>query len=516
MSDHTERRPGGAENGPRGRLRRRRLALHWQILIGLVLGVAVGVAINQFWTGETWSALGVNDPGAFLAGGELASRAAGEGGPNADAGFVAESARFVRNGVSFVGSVFMNGLRFIAVPIVLFSLVVGVSSLNDTTKLGRIGGKTIAIYLVTTALAITIGLVLANAIGPGRGFDDAMRDTLASAQQGAADTKIAGAHVQTGRSTWDVVLDIVPTNPFGAMAEGNTLQVVIVALLVGIALTMLPREKAQPVIRFFDGMTEVVIKIVEIILRLAPVAVFALIVVVVADLGVDVLRALAVYCLTVVLGLAIMVFGVYPLLLGVFARVGYGRFFGAISPAQLLAFSSSSSGATLPVTMECCEKRLGVKEEVTSFVVPIGATINMDGTALYQGVAAVFIAQLFGMDLGLGQQLQIVFTATLASIGTAAVPGVGIVMLVIVLEAVGMPPEVMAGGIAVIFGVDRILDMCRTTCNVTGDCMVAAVVASGEGQLLSAEEARLLMEAEENGPIDEYTKADEARDEAMG
>lgn len=254
------------------------------------------------------------------------------------------------------------------------------------------------------------------------------------------------------------------------------------------------------------------IKIIEIILLIAPYAVFALIVVVVSDLGVGLLLSLLAYSGVVVAGLAFMVFGVYPAILRTFTPVGYRRFFRAISPAQLLAFSSSSSGATLPVTMECCDERLGVREEIGSFVLPIGATINMDGTALYQGVAAVFIAQLYGMDLTLGDQLQIVLTATLASIGTAAVPGVGIVMLVIVLDAVSIPLD----GIAVILGVDRILDMCRTTCNVTGDCMTAAVVAHSEGALRDEAEVQArLAEARARG-LDEFTKEDEERRAAAG
>lgn len=485
-----------------------KMALHWKILIGLVLGVVVGLGINLLWTDATWSSMGVDEVKPFL---ENQSRAvvlpegiesvlaidpenenfAGRSvysvtesqikkygletrTVNADANTLAKAARFVRNANTFVGDLFMRGLRFIAVPIVLFSLIVGVSSLKDMSKLGRIGGKTIGIYLLTTALAITVGLVLANVVGPGNGFPGELREQLAASGAGDASAKIANA--ENRPTTWDTLLDIVPANPFHALAETSMLQVVFAAVAVGVGLTFLPKEKADPVIKFADAMTDVVIMIVHGVLAIAPYAVFALIVKVLADLGFDVLKSLIAYVMTTVSGLAIMVFIVYPALLKLFTPIRYGRFFKAISPAQLLAFSSSSSGATLPVTMECCEERLGLSEEVSSFVVPIGATINMDGTALYQGVAAVFIAQMYGLDLTVGDQLQIVLTATLASIGTAAVPGVGIVMLVIVLQTVGIPLE----GIAVILGVDRILDMCRTTCNVTGDCMVAAVVAAGE------------------------------------
>lgn len=482
------------------------LALHWRILIGLGLGVVVGLIVNAVWTDQTWASMGVNDAPSFLRGKSPA-------GVNDDANFAADAAGFVRNLMEFVGDLFMRGLRFIAVPIVLFSLAAGVASLNDTAKLGRVGGKTIGIYLLTTAVAISIGLLLANAIGPGRGFPDDLRETIAAQEAGNAAGKIASAESQRERSTWEIVLDIVPNNPFDAMASGNTLQVVVVGLLVGVALTLMPQEKAKPLIAFFEGMTEVVIKIVHMVLLIAPFAVFALIVVVLADLGFEVLKSLAKYAFVVVLGLSIMVFGVYPGVLRVFTPVGFRRFFRAISPAQLLAFSSSSSGATLPVTMECCEERLGVRERIGSFVLPIGATINMDGTALYQGVAAVFIAQAFGVPLTFGDQITIVLTATLASIGTAAVPGVGIVMLIIVLQAVNMPAEAMTTGIAVILGVDRILDMCRTACNVTGDCMVAAVVASTEGELLTEAQVEARYG---RAPLDEFTKEDEAREDALG
>jgi len=457
------------------------LALHWQILIGLAAGVLVGLLVNALWTDQTWTGLGVDDPASFLAGGVEAAASQQEGAPNAEAGFAADAARFIRNANAFVGDLFMRGLRFIAVPIVLFSLIVGASSLNDTAKLGRIGGKTIAIYLVTTAVAITVGLVFANIIGPGRGFDEALRDTLAAGGTVDAETRVLNA--ENRPTPWETLLNVVPTNPFAALAETLMLQVVFASLLIGVALTRIKQSKAEAVIRVCDAMTDVIIQIVHWVLKLAPYAVFALIVGVVADLGISVLAQLIKYGLTVVAGLAVMIFVVYPLALRVFTKVRYGRFFWAISPAQLLAFSSSSSGATLPVTMEVLEQRLKVKDEIVSFVAPLGATINMDGTALYQGVAAVFIAQLFGLDLTLGQQITIVLTATLASIGTAAVPGAGIIMLIIVLQSLDMPDEIVAGGIAIILGVDRILDMCRTACNVTGDCMVTAVVASGENAI---------------------------------
>ena len=473
-----------------------KIALHWRILIGLALGIVAGLIINTTWTQDTWVALGVNNPKLMIDGGKAGTDSLKPGGTNEYADLTARIAVFARQANEFIGQLFMRGLKFIAVPIVLFSLAAGVASLNDTRKLGRIGGKAIGIYLCTTALAITIGLLAANIAKPGKSFPEEKRLQLETQYQADANTKVEKAEAERSKSAWKVILEIFPENPFESMAKGNTLQVVVVGLLVGFAITLLPQKETGPLLLFFEGMTSVTIKIVEAILKIAPIAVFSLIVVQIADLGIDVLMSLVVYCLTVVGGLAIMMFLVYPFILRILTPVRYVRFFKAISPAQLLAFSSSSSGATMPVTMDCVENRLGVSEDVTSFIIPVGATINMDGTALYQGVAAVFIAQLFNIDLSIMEQLTIVLTATLASIGTAAVPGVGIVMLVIVLESVGLPIE----GIAVILGVDRILDMCRTSVNVTGDCMVAAVVAHSEHELLTPEQVL----AASNHPLDEH------------
>ncbi len=478
--------------------RRKKLGLHWQIIIGLVLGIVVGLIVNVAWTSNTWASMGVDNPAAFLAGD--AAAVLEDGSPaNADPSVVARTVRFVRNSVDFLGDLFMRCLRFIAVPIVLFSLIVGVSSLNNIAKLSRIGGKTIGIYLVTTAVAISFGLLLANIVRPGNFVPQETRDQLLLTYQAEAEEDQQTAARGQAQSGWERLVNLVPSNPFGAIAGGNMLQIVVLSLAIGIGLTLVPTARSGPVIAFCEGMTDAIIKLVEILMRTAPVAVFALIVIVVADLGLDVLGALLVYSLCVVGGLALMAVVVYPLVLKLFTGVGPGRFYKAIAPAQLLAFSSASSSATLPVTMECVEKRLGVKEEVSSFVLPLGATINMDGTALYQGVAAVFIAQLYSMNLGLGDQLAIVGTATLASIGTAGVPGAGVVMLVIVLQSVGVPLE----GIAAILGVDRLLDMCRTTCNVTGDAMVATVVAGTEGELSSAEEVERRLAEEEARGFDE-------------
>lgn len=462
-----------------------KLALHWKILIGLVLGVVVGLAINTMWDAGTWNSMGIDDPASWVHGEDTQ-------GVNENPSLIAHAALFLRHLNSFVGDLFMRGLRFIAVPIVIFSLIVGASSLNDLSKLSRIGGKTIGIYLVTTAISISVGLLFANIAKPGSFVSEETRDGFVAQFGDQASAKIDQAQAP---NVWDTVLNIVPTNPFNAIAQGNMLQIVFASLLVGIALTLIKREKAKSVIDFFDAMTDVIIKVVEIVLMIAPYAVFALIVDQIAELGLEILGSLAVYCMVVVAGLLTMMFVIYPIGFKLIGGLSFSRFFKAISPAQLLAFSSASSSATLPVTMECCEQRLGIKEEVSAFVLPIGATINMDGTALYQGVAAVFIAQLYGMDLSLSQQITIVLTATLASIGTAGVPGVGMIMLVIVLESVGIPLE----GIAVILGVDRILDMCRTSCNVTGDCMVCAVVASSESAIETPEQIQERM----SQPLDE-------------
>ncbi|MEO1277455.1 MAG: dicarboxylate/amino acid:cation symporter [Planctomycetota bacterium] len=537
--------------------RRKKLGLHWQIIIGLVLGIVVGLIVNVAWTPSTWSAVGVDHPSAFLdpdkddreaamvpvtglgsesleaipdqdvirARAEVADRPdLAEVPPlaltseqaealgfdmkpaNEDANIIARATRLMRFSVDFLGDLFMRCLRFIAVPIVLFSLIVGVSSLNNIAKLSRIGGKTIGIYLVTTAVAISFGLLLANIVRPGNFVPQETRDQLLLTYQAEAEEDQQTAARGQAQSGWERLVNLVPSNPFNAIANGNMLQVVVLSLAIGIGITLIPTARSGPVIAFCEGMTDAIIKLVEILMRTAPVAVFALIVIVVADLGLDVLGALLVYSLCVVGGLALMAVVVYPLVLKLFTGVGPGRFYKAIAPAQLLAFSSASSSATLPVTMECVEKRLGVKEEVSSFVLPLGATINMDGTALYQGVAAVFIAQLYSMNLGLGDQLAIVGTATLASIGTAGVPGAGVVMLVIVLQSVGVPLE----GIAAILGVDRLLDMCRTTCNVTGDAMVATVVAGTEGELSSAEEVERQLAEEEARGFDESPPSTQA------
>jgi len=377
-----------------------------------------------------------------------------------------------------VGTLFIRLLMFVAIPLVVSSLIVGASSLGDLRKVGRIGAKTIALYMATTTVAITIGLVLVNVIEPGRQLSVDSRGHLMAEFQGTVEERI---REEASLDLVDTILEIVPTNPLEAMAEGNMLQIVFFALLVGVSLTVIAPEKAGHVIGFFDGLSDVMIRIVGMIMHIAPYGVFALIAATVAEFGFDILGTLGWYAATLLLGFSLHLFGTIALLVRVLGGLNPLRFFRSLRQVMLIAFSSSSSAATLPVTMETCERRLGISKRITSFVLPLGATINMDGTSMYQAVAAVFIAQVYGLDLALPQQVTILLTAVLASIGTAPVPGVGIVMLIIVLRSVGIPEE----GIALILGIDRILDMCRTVVNVSGDAAVTTVIARQEGEFTS-------------------------------
>lgn len=420
--------------------------LHWQIIIGLILGLVYGVV-------------------AAAAGWQ----------------------EFTNDWIAPTGTIFLNLLKLIAVPLILASLIVGVTSLSDTSKLSRIGGKTIALYITTTVFALVVGLTLVNVLEPGAFVPDDMREKLEQTYQSDVEEQQMVAQEAQERGPLQPLVDMVPENFFNSASDnGNMLQVVFVAILLGIGLLQIPKEKAQPLISFFESLNALIIRVVELIMLTAPIGVFGLLADAITSIAGDdpsqileLLGALGYYCATVTIGLAIMVFVVYPIFLVLFTDKSVIEFFQGIAPAQLVAFSTSSSGATLPVTMEVAEKNLGVSEEVSSFVLPLGATINMDGTALYQAVAAVFIAQVLGMDLTLVQQANIVFIAVLASIGTAAVPSAGIVMLVVILESVGVP----SGGIALILGVDRPLDMLRTTNNITGDTMVASVIAASENAL---------------------------------
>jgi Na+/H+-dicarboxylate symporter len=378
-----------------------------------------------------------------------------------------------------LGTIFVNLLKLLAVPLVLVSLVDGVTGLRDLRKLSSMGGRTLLIFLCTTVLAVTLGLVLVNIVRPGDYLSTERREDLKARFSTQTDQGFNNAQAFKERGPLSPIVDMVPDNLFHALSNNTSmLQVVFFALFMGVAIMSLPSDQTQSVRDLFGQLNRIVLLMVDYVMAFAPIGVFALIASLIADLAgndpakaLELLGALSVYALTVVLGLALMLLVVYATLVRVFGGLSPRRFFRVMSPAQLLAFSTSSSNATLPVNLECAEK-LGVREEVRTFVLPLGATVNMDGTSLYQAVATVFIAQAFGTDLTWAQQLTIVLTATLASIGSAGVPGAGMVMLVIVLQSVGLE----SAGIALVVAVDRILDMMRTVVNVTGDAMTAVLV----------------------------------------
>ena len=421
------------------------LALHWKILIGMLSGVTFGFIMLEV------------------------------GG-----------ADFVASWVKPIGTIFVKLLKLIAVPLILASLIKGISDLKDISKFASIGLKTIVIYVLTTVIAISIGLILVNTFNPGDGVSQETISKLTETYAGNSGVqgKIAEASRQQAGGPLDFLVDMVPDNAFSALSNNKLmLQVIFLAMFLGISLLLVGEKSAKPLKDFFDSLNDVVLKMVDLIMLTAPFAVFALLANVVVSSGdPELLYALLFYSGVVVSGLLLMVC-FYLTLVTVITKRNPFWFLKQISPAQLLAFSTSSSAATLPVTMERVEEHLGVDKEVSSFVLPVGATINMDGTSLYQAVAAVFIAQALDFDLTFANQLMIVLTALLASIGSAAVPGAGMVMLVIVLESVGFPADKLAIGLALIFAVDRPLDMCRTMVNVTGDATVSMIVAKLEGKL---------------------------------
>ena len=418
----------------------KKLALHWQILLGMAAGVIFALLMTNF----SWGA------------------------------------EFISDWIKPFGNIFINALKLIAVPLILASLIKGISDLKDISKLSQMGTRTILIYICTTVVAVSIGLGVVNLIRPGSAISEETRTELITNYEGDANTRIADAQRQKEAGPLQALEDIVPSNIFAAAGDNaNMLQVIFFAIFFGLGLILIPEQTARPVKAFFDGFNEVILKLIDLIMLTAPYGVFALLAALVVESpSADLFAALAMYGITVIIGLLLMI-GVYILLVWIFTGRTPSFFINGIAPAQLLGFSTSSSAATLPVTMERTEEHLGVHEEVTSFVLPIGATINMDGTSLYQAVAAVFIAQAFGMDLSFGAQLGIIATATLASIGSAAVPGAGMVMLVIVLAQAGIPEA----GLALIFAVDRPLDMCRTTVNITGDAAVSMMVAKSVDKL---------------------------------
>ena len=378
-----------------------------------------------------------------------------------------------------VGQLFMRLIKMVVVPLVFASLLVGVAGLGDIRKLGRLGGRTLGLYLGTTAVAVSLGLACAYVIQPGEFIAPADRAVLLAQFGSAAGDRMAAAAVSP--STVDTLLDVVPTNPVDSLTSGNMLQIIFFAIVLGVAITALGTEEGALVVSLFEKLQNAMIVIIGWVMRLAPYGVAALVAEVTGTSGVSVLTALLVYAATVILGLTLHAGLVYGGLVRMLGRIPWGAFMRAARPAQLIAFSTSSSSATLPVSLECAEKRIGVSNGVASFVLPLGSTVNMDGTALYQGVAAIFIAQVFQTDLSFGAQLGIVLAATMASVGAAGVPGAGMITLALVLTSAGIPTV----GLALILGVDRILDMFRTAVNVTGDLAVTTVMARGEGERLA-------------------------------
>tara|TARA_R110002074_G_scaffold246569_3_gene418564 strand:- start:1922 stop:3250 length:1329 start_codon:yes stop_codon:yes gene_type:complete len=424
----------------------KKLALHWKILIGMVLGILFGFLMNSV-----------------------------DGGKG-----------FVTDWIKPLGTIFINLLKLIAVPLILASLIKGISDLKDISKIKKMGGRTIIIYVLTTVVAIVIGLTIVNTVQPGKGMSQDTIEKIKTkyeSSDGVKD-KMDKAKVTKDAGPLQPLVDIFPQNIFQALGDAKMLQIIFFALFVGICLLLIPENKAAPLVNFFDSLNEVVMKMVDLIMLTAPYAVFALLAnVIIAFDDTEILMKLLWYALCVVGGLLLMI-AFYLMLVSVYTKKSPMWFLKQISPAQLLAFSTSSSAATLPVTMERVEEHLGVDKEVSGFVLPVGATINMDGTSLYQAVAAVFIMQVIWPEgLTFTNQLVIVATALLASIGSAAVPSAGMVMLVIVLESIGFPEELLPIGLALIFAVDRPLDMCRTMVNVTGDATVSMIVAKSLGKL---------------------------------
>jgi len=424
----------------------KKIALHWKIIIGMVLGIVFGFIMNSVGGGKG----------------------------------------FVTDWIAPFGKIFINLLKLIAVPLILASLIKGVSDLKDISKIKTMGLRTIIIYVGTTLIAIVIGLTIVNLVGPGKGMsqDTIEKIKLKYENDAGVVDKLTKASAQKDAGPLQALEDIFPSNIFKSLGDAKMLQVIFFALFVGICLLLIPEKKAKPLVDFFDSLNEVVMKMVDLIMLFAPYAVFALMAnVIIAFDDTEILLKLLNYALCVVVGLALMI-GFYLILIKVYTKKSPLWFLNKISPAQLLAFSTSSSAATLPVTMERVEEHLGVDKEVSGFVLPVGATVNMDGTSLYQGIAAVFIMQVIWPEgLTFSNQLVIILTALLASIGSAAVPSAGMVMLVIVLESIGFPAELLPIGLALIFAVDRPLDMCRTVVNVTGDATVSMMVAKSLNKL---------------------------------
>jgi len=411
-----------------------KIPLHWKIILGMILGVLFGFIMSNF-----------NEVGK----------------------------QFISDWIKPFGTIFINALKLIAIPLILASLIKGISDLKDISKLSKMGGVTITTYIITTVIAVSIGLAIVNVIKPGDSISEETRTELLSAYEDDADEKREVAKVAKNSGPLQPIIDIVPSNIINAATDNkNMLQIIFFSILFGISMILIPEKKSKPLKEFFDSLNEVILKIIDIIMNFAPYGVFALLATLIVEAPKwDLLKSLLLYSITLIIGLLLLIL-VYIIIVRLLLNKSPNFFIKGILPAQLVAFSTSSSAATLPVTMDRVHNNLNVKKEVSSFVLPIGATINMDGTAVYQAIAAVFIAQTFGLDLSLTAQLGIIVTATLASIGAAAVPSAGIIVLVIVLAQAGIPEA----GLALIFAVDRPLDMCRTVVNITGDATVSMLV----------------------------------------
>ncbi len=426
------------------------MKLHWKILIGMALGVLFGIGMSM---------AGLN--------------------------------QFVMDWVSPFGTIFISLLKMIAIPLIIASLIKGISDLQDISKFRNIGIQTIVIYMITTVIAVSIGLAVVHIINPGHKVSQETIANILGEDGVDPSSKISAATAQQQAGPLQFLVDLVPSNVIDAMGNnGSMLKVIFFVVFFGICMLLIQKEHRDPLHNFFVGLNEVILKMVDLIMLYAPLGVFALLAnLVVSTTNPDLFVALAMYAIAVIIGLGLML-GVYLTIVKVVTGRSPGFFFKGISPAQLVAFSTSSSAATLPVTMERVEEHLGVDEEITSFVCPVGATINMDGTSLYQAVAAVFICQALGFDLSIGMIATILATSVLASIGSAAVPGAGLIMLIIVLQSIDFPADKLAIGIAMVMAVDRPLDMLRTVINISGDATVSMVVAKRVGKLGTPEERK--------------------------
>ena len=412
----------------------RKIPLHWKIILGMFFGVLFGFLMSNF-----------DQTGKDL----------------------------ISDWIKPFGTIFINALKLIAIPLILASLIKGISDLKDISKLSKMGGITITTYLITTVIAVSVGLAIVNIVKPGDSISEETRIELSKAYEDEADKKREAAAETKNSGPLQPIIDIVPSNIINAATDNkNMLQIIFFSILFGISMILIPEKKSKPLKDFFDSLNEVILKIIDLIMSFAPYGVFALLATLIVEAPKwDLLKSLLLYSMTLIIGLFSLIV-IYTIAVRLILNKSPNFFFKGILPAQLVAFSTSSSAATLPVTMDRVQNNLNVKKEVSSFVLPIGATINMDGTAVYQAIAAVFIAQTFGLDLSITAQLGIIVTATLASIGAAAVPSAGIIVLVIVLAQAGIPEA----GLALIFAVDRPLDMCRTVVNITGDATVSMIV----------------------------------------